>query len=606
MNLLKAASCSVVLGLSLSMFTHSTEAASSYACSVDHTKKLEVNELLTEKAKEYHIPPEVVKALVLQENDTWDQKRTSDDDGDGKPDGLGLMQITDTSINGKTLDRNLLQNNVCYNVDAGLQILESKWKQRNLPQINTMDRDIIENWYFAILAYNGMVSQNSPVYKNSGAINKEAYQYKVFDHINKYSFNSEKSLSQLSFKPEYFDYGTHTNEIIKFKKLQYTDYSKPFTHSGLNMTQDSLAVLSKEAKFYAGPTGGSYSWIAANTLVDIEDGTHHVDGKDFKPTRHWVRFKAEVLEGPLKGKVGYIGSPYLEPVTDKLAGKSRYSTAVAISKDGWREGADTIILARSDDFPDALAGAPLSRKYDAPILLTNAIKGELNSDMKAEIKRLGAKNVIILGSIKAVPAQAEKELKDLGLKITRIEGSNRYETAANIAKHLAPEKKKAILATGKTYPDALAAAPYAAQQGIPIYLTTHEEIPASTLSELNRMDEVIILGSDGVISKKAESSIKTKTIRIGGKDRYHTAEQFIMTFNLGHHDVFVATGENFPDALAGAALAGKRDSVILFTKRDTIPSATERIIKNKDLSYFTFLGDEKVLDTAKEVAEIAN
>lgn len=605
MNLLKIASCSVVLGLSLSMFTHSTEAASSYPCSVDHTNLLEVNELLTKKAKEYSIPPEVVKAIALKENKDWDQTETRDDNGDGKPDGFGLMQVTDTKINGKTLDQNLLQNNVCYNVDAGLQILESKWQQSNLPQINTMDRDIIENWYFAILAYNGMVSKNSPIYK-SGAINKGAYQYIVFDYINKYSYNSEKSLSQLSFKPEYFDYGAHTNEIIKFKKLQYTDNSKPFTHSGLNMTQNSLAVLSEKANFYAGPTGGSSSQIAANTLVDIVEGTHYADEKNFSPTRHWVRFKVAVLDGPLKGKVGYIGSPYLEPITEKLAGKSRYSTAVAISKDGWWEGANTVILARGDEFPDALAGAPLSRKYDSPILLTSAKKGELNSDTKTEIKRLGAKNVIILGSIQAVPDQAEKELKDLGLKVTRIAGKNRYETAANIAKHLTSEKKTAILATGLDYPDALAAAPYAAQQGIPIYLTTREKIPASTLSELNRMDEVIILGSDGVISKEAESSIKTKTIRIGGKDRFRTAEQFIMTFNQGHHDVFVATGRDFPDALAGAALAGKRESVILFTEKETVPSATERIITNKGFSHFTFLGDEGVLNTAKEVAEIAN
>ncbi|WP_051865660.1 cell wall-binding repeat-containing protein [Metabacillus indicus] len=604
MKRLKTGSCAIILGLSLSMFTHSTEAAGSYPCSVDHKNLLEVNELLTEKAKKYDIPPEVVKAIALRENKDWDQSYTHDDNNDGKPDGLGLMQVTDNTVNGRTLDRNLLQTNVCYNVDAGLQILESKWLQSSLPQINTMDRDIIENWYFAVMAYNGVVSKNSPIDK-SGAINKAAYQYIVFDYIKEFSYNREKSLSELSFKPEYFDYGAHTGEIIKFKKLQYTDYSKPFTHSGLNLTQDSLAVLLKEANFYSGAAGEFSTKIAANTLVEITDGTHYVNEKDFGPKRHWVRFKVKVLDGPLKGKTGFIGSPYLKPITDKLAGETRSLTAVAISQDGWREGADTVILARGDQFPDALAGVPLSGKYDAPILLTSATKTELNPDTKAEIKRLGAKKVIILGSNSAVPAQAEDELKDLGLKTTRIEGKDRYQTAANIADYLASDKKTAILTTGKEFADALAAAPYASKQGIPIYLTNPTEISALTLSHLNKMEKVIILGSDDAVADKIESSIKADTVRIKGETRYETAEQFIKTFNMGHHDVFVATGKDFPDALAGAALAGKRDSVILFTKKDEIPVATERLIRNRGFSHFTFLGDEGVLNTAEEVAGIA-
>ncbi|MFP3441662.1 cell wall-binding repeat-containing protein, partial [Pantoea sp. SIMBA_133] len=53
---------------------------------------------------------------------------------------------------------------------------------------------------------------------------------------------------------------------------------------------------------------------------------------------------------------------------ERISGKDRYKTAIEVSKAGW-EKSDTVVLARGDEYPDALAGAPLAYKYDAPILL---------------------------------------------------------------------------------------------------------------------------------------------------------------------------------------------------------------------------------------------
>ncbi len=81
----------------------------------------------------------------------------------------------------------------------------------------------------------------------------------------------------------------------------------------------------------------------------------------------------------------------VEADAERIQGENRYETSVKISQEGWKS-ADTVVIARGDSFPDALAGAPLAYKYDAPILLTQT--ESLNPLVKEEIKRLGAEKVL--------------------------------------------------------------------------------------------------------------------------------------------------------------------------------------------------------------------
>src|SRR5699024_6856343 len=88
------------------------------------------------------------------------------------------------------------------------------------------------------------------------------------------------------------------------------------------------------------------------------------------------------------------GKLYLDPTVDRINGDSRYDTAVEISQAGW-ESADTVVLTRGDEYADALTGVPLAKQLDAPILLTRTHR--LVESTLAEIERLGAKEVVILG-----------------------------------------------------------------------------------------------------------------------------------------------------------------------------------------------------------------
>ncbi|BCB05778.1 cell wall-binding repeat-containing protein [Bacillus sp. KH172YL63] len=582
---------------------HSEAKASS--CEVDSQNLIEINKLLTDKAKEFSIPPEVVKAIALRENDTWDQSKVSDDDGDGHPDGIGLMQVTDTGTGGVHFDKDKLKNDVCYNVEAGLTILEDKWRNSPIPVVNHSERNVIENWYFAIMAYNGIVPSNSPIDK-SGNINDDAYQNVVYDYIDKYSFLSDYPLKRLAFKVGDFSYDPNDGQSFRFIKKEFTEGRK-LTRSSLNFNEENIATTVDSVNFYIDSQGiNKAGTLSKNTLVDVLDEKHNTQEKGFTSDRHWVRYNVKVLDG--SNRVGYVASSYLQPVTSRISGNTRYDTAVEISKEGWFEGAETVVIAVGDNFPDALAGTTIAQSYNAPILLTESKK--LNNKTKNEVKRLKAKHAIILGGASAVSAEVEKTLENLGLDTQRLSGSDRYRTAIDVAKHLSQKQtsNKAILATGANFPDSLAIAPYAAENGIPIFLSNQDKdsIDSETLKLLNQKEEVLIVGDKGVVSEKIVNSIRTKTTRIGGKDRYDTAKKIIEQLDLGQHDAYVATGLNFADALTGASLAGKRQSPILFSKEKELPSSMNQLIRNRKFSNLTILGGVDVVGTDNALANAAN
>jgi len=63
--------------------------------------------------------------------------------------------------------------------------------------------------------------------------------------------------------------------------------------------------------------------------------------------------------------------------------------------------------------------------------------------------------------------------------------------------------------------------------------------------------------------------------RLAGADRYATAVAVAKrAYPAGANTVFIATGANFPDALAAGPVAVAKDAPVLLTQRDSIPSST--------------------------------
>jgi putative cell wall-binding protein/Leucine-rich repeat (LRR) protein len=281
------------------------------------------------------------------------------------------------------------------------------------------------------------------------------------------------------------------------------------------------------------------------------------------------------------------------PEMDKkrLAGNNRYYTAVKISQKGWTTS-ENVIIARSDSFPDALAGVPLAYELNAPILLTD--QNRLVSETKNEIKRLKAKQAIILGGTGAISSEVEASLKNMGLNVKRIAGNNRFATAKKIAEEIGNAMTTAVIAYGYNFPDALAAASYAAQNRYPILLTDQNKLPKETKEFIKKVKKTIVVGGEGVVGKEVIKELPNPT-RIGGNNRFDTATKMITVLNMAADHVFVANGYGFADSLTGSVLAAKMKAPLLLVEKDSVPKETRGVFVSRAVHDFTVLGGDAVV-----------
>jgi VCBS repeat-containing protein len=167
--------------------------------------------------------------------------------------------------------------------------------------------------------------------------------------------------------------------------------------------------------------------------------------------------------------------------------------------------------------------------------------------------------------------------------VGRLAGPDRYATAAAISAATFPVGVPvAYVATGGNFPDALAGAAAGGFRGGPVLLVTQSTIPQATLTELARLQpfKVVVLGSVAVVGEAVAEALRPYTTsgvveRYAGPDRYATAAAIsAATFATGAPVAYIATGANFPDALAGAAAGGFRGGPVLLVTQFSIPAAT--------------------------------
>ncbi|AOM81680.1 cell wall-binding repeat-containing protein [Salisediminibacterium beveridgei] len=318
----------------------------------------------------------------------------------------------------------------------------------------------------------------------------------------------------------------------------------------------------------------------------------------------------------MKGKLSFVAlslllvislfaSPAFAEESNRIAGDNRFETAVEVSKTGWEDGADHVVLTTGMAFPDALAATPLASELDAPILLTGPTT--LHAAAEAEIERLDPDHVTIIGGELAVSEDIQTVIEDMDIEVDRIGGDNRFHTAHLIALELLEvsenDPERAVLATGMDFPDALAVAPYAAEKGYPILLTLPDRLHPETIAALDAVENeaTYVIGGDVAISKNAENEVKGTTERIAGDNRYETAGKLIdrLMGDWGK-DVYVATGQEFPDSLAGSVLAAKEEVPVFLTLPDRVNETVLNSMNQFGVKDFTLLGGEVALNSDVE------
>jgi len=293
------------------------------------------------------------------------------------------------------------------------------------------------------------------------------------------------------------------------------------------------------------------------------------------------------------------------PEDARLSGADRIDTAIAISKKMMPTGqsADAVLIATSEDFPDALAGASLSGLVNAPLLLVDP-----NSDNEKTLKEIyrvlyPGGTIYILGGKGVVSDRLEESLRGnpYGNAVKRLAGENRYATAAAIAKEVSSDQGgEVIIATGENFPDSLAMSPYAAAYGIPMLLVEGNRIPDETLDYLKNLkpEGITLAGGEGVVSRGVEEKLKelfpeAELRRFGGANRYETSSMIAHElFGDSSSNLFVATGTNFPDALAGSVFAGSTESPIILVEQNQIPDEVSEYLSSLTSKKIVILGGQ--------------
>jgi len=282
----------------------------------------------------------------------------------------------------------------------------------------------------------------------------------------------------------------------------------------------------------------------------------------------------------------------------RAAGSDRIGTAVAVSQlDFPSGGASAVVLARSDDFPDALVAAPLAATTNAPLLFVQG--ASLPTVTRGEISRvLGAHGTIyLIGSTSAIPANIETTLQSLGYTTTRIGGSDRYATAVAVANTLGG-RSTVFLATGINFPDALSAGPAAAHMGGVVLLTDGTSMPSVTRSYLNsHAGTIYAVGGPAAAADSGAS-------RIVGTDRMATAASVASTFFTAPLTVGVASGATFADAMSGGAYLARVGGPVVLTYPTSLPAATSNYLSaiRSGLASSSLFGGTAAISTGVQTA----
>jgi putative cell wall-binding protein/beta-lactamase superfamily II metal-dependent hydrolase len=295
-----------------------------------------------------------------------------------------------------------------------------------------------------------------------------------------------------------------------------------------------------------------------------------------------------------------------EPGMKRLAGPDRYATAAEIVQDSFPAGpVPVLFVATGEAFADALAGGPAADVMGGPVL--PVAKAGIPAVIRSELSRLDPARIVILGGPGAVSDTIASELQSFTSgSVTRMAGTNRYDTAAEVAQQVFTEPvSQVLIATGLGFADALAGGAVGAKTDSPVLLVARDSLPAETAAALRQLQpgSIAVLGGPAVVSDAVLQQLKEYTAggvtRLSGDSRYTTAAKIAQVFWPQTSDVvYLATGRNFPDALAGVPAAGLDQAPLLLTEPHCLPPATKKEMDRLQPSTVVVLGGTATVSDA--------
>lgn len=265
-------------------------------------------------------------------------------------------------------------------------------------------------------------------------------------------------------------------------------------------------------------------------------------------------------------------------INPRLYGLDSYQTSAAIANQFSNQMVDNVVLASGNDFPDALSASVLAHKLNAPILLVDShtqISTDALGYIGAHLKANGT--VYIIGGQVIIGPDFDSNLTQKGYNVKRLGGVDRYDTDRLTVDALNSKVGGTVfIASGENFPDALSISSFASNTNSPILLVKANSITQEIQDYLGSQQptQIYISGGTAVVSNNVENKIKSlvpnaQITRFAGQTRFDTASLAYNKFAMTPQKVYVASGLNYPDALAGTVLASLNGDPILLIDPST-------------------------------------
>lgn len=313
----------------------------------------------------------------------------------------------------------------------------------------------------------------------------------------------------------------------------------------------------------------------------------------------------------------------------RAAGRDRIDTAIQLMCHATDHEWDGVIIARADDFADALTSGPLADVTNYALLVSNsgaidgrvvqAIRNDCNRNVRTQNPDFPTSidNVVLIGGTGVWSEGVRAGLQGAtGVPVHRVAGIDRYDTAVAIARAVAlytclgddfawwvdtPEglppsfhtckwNINSYVATGADFPDALAAgAAAAANDGI-VLLTNDKEMDRRGKTEAFLDGQLAWMPTWSgnhieihSVGGQADAALRGADIRVDfkhvGKNRYATAVELADTYAQDEQSYTLVSGENYPDGVVGGAFAANHDGPLLLTRDAFLSPETKEFLR---------------------------
>ncbi len=368
--------------------------------------------------------------------------------------------------------------------------------------------------------------------------------------------------------------------------------------SGAIVSTEAAPICDAEVTAYRfDDTTGGWEWAGRSysdergryRLAATKAGTLHIEFRDWggsaSPSDDTLMYypDAATLEtaGDVVVSAGATASvdmtmPALPPgKVARVVSSNVYERAVSISRSSHTTGAaGSVVIVNPGSATDLMCAGGLAGTVGGPMLYSSS--ATLPVSVGPEIKRLGVKKAYLIGSSSALGSGVVTALKQRGVSVVRIAGTDRYDTSARVARQIATLRGSgfshaAFVVNGSDTGDAAAVSALAYRLKRPVLLVTNGTVPSTVGSAIGvtRIRSALVVGGTTYVGTAVARSLAAKGVyatRVGSTNAYATSAalaSYATSKGMASAAKVSLARTTGADAYLAGMWAGRRSGVVL-------------------------------------------